>query len=317
MSRKVFQLHPSQFCNYSCLHCYSSSSPHIRSYVDKNLIAGAIKDAASLGYQRLSVSGGEPLLYPYLTDILSAAKNHGMSTSLITNGSFPEGKYKSLIGLVDVIGVSLDGTKELHNTIRKNRSAFEKVDRFLDFSVKYFKNIGIVFALTDQSWEFLPDIFSYGKSRNVSIIQIHPLERVGRAKSSNGISLSLDNLKRAYLLNSVISSQYPFYVQFDALSKDTAIRTMTPKDGIEVAAEAIDLLVMNEKGEVLPYTYGIPNNWQVANLNKTSLNEGWQYFKENKFLPFQKWCEDTIGSIKDVLFTPSTIYAERSFIQRD
>lgn len=309
MERKVLQIHPTQFCNYQCLHCYSSSSPKLKQYLTKEKVESVITDATELGYKRLSVSGGEPLLYVHLEEILSVAKEKGMSTSLITNGSFSQKRYSKLHGLVDTIAVSLDGDKTLHNKIRQNKTAFDRVDCFLDFAPSYFRNVGIAFSISDDSWETIPSILEYGKDKNVDIIQFHPLESFGRAKKS-GLSLNSASLKRAYLLLNALMCQYRFPIQVDVLGKASASRIMTPKIYGRNAADIIDLLVLNEKGQVFPYTYGMDNQWMIADLDQR-FSEGWVNFKNFKLPYFRKWCIESYEQYDELIFGPSEPFFER------
>ncbi|WOK09208.1 radical SAM protein [Imperialibacter roseus] len=312
MSRKIFQVHPSQYCNYSCSHCYSSSSPMMRGAVSVDIVLNAIADAADLGYNKLSVSGGEPLLVPYLKELLVSAKTKGMSTSLVTNGSFPEEKYQQLQGLVDTIGVSFDGFGALHNTVRQNQLAFEKASRFLGFAGKYFENVGMVYSLTDQSWESIPEVLELGKQNDISVFQVHPIEFHGRAKLSPSLSLSEGNLKRAYLLVNALEGQYEFPLQFDVLNKASAFGSMIPDISGEVATDIVDLLVMNERAEVLPYTYGMDLRWKVADLKRESLKRGWELFKQDLVVGFEHWCRNAIHKVDRVLFTPGFPYLTSS-----
>ena len=84
--RPVLQVHPSEFCNLACAHCYSSSGPSARGELDPALLRRCLDDARALGYRDLAVSGGEPLLYRGLADLLKQARDLGMHTAVTTNG---------------------------------------------------------------------------------------------------------------------------------------------------------------------------------------------------------------------------------------
>jgi MoaA/NifB/PqqE/SkfB family radical SAM enzyme len=277
----------------------------MKSVLNIKLVNSALEAAFNMGYQHLAISGGEPLLYPNLKELLDSAKYIGMRTSLITNGSFSESKYAEMQGLLDSIAVSIDGSQDLHNQVRANKSSFQKVDKFLDFSQKYFSNTGIAFSLSDQSWEMIPQMLDYAKSKSVDLFQIHPLESIGRANNQNLISLSNGNLKRAYILTKALQCQYPFPIQFDAFNSRTASNTLLPNINNEQASDVIDLLVLAESGIILPYSYGIPSKWQVANLHKQGLTEGWNSFRETKLDDFYSWCQKTLENQSELIFTPS------------
>jgi len=56
----TLQVHPGRRCNLQCLHCYSDSSPSVTEQLDIELLRASVDDAASLGYQVMSVSGTDP-----------------------------------------------------------------------------------------------------------------------------------------------------------------------------------------------------------------------------------------------------------------
>src|SRR5712671_3178549 len=122
---RVLQVHPTRRCNLRCLHCYSSSGPEERGELDATLLRSAIADASELGYNMLSVSGGEPFLYTSLRELLDEAHQNRCLTSVVTNGMFlSERKLEELRGSADLIAISLDGTPKSHNRLRANNRAF-------------------------------------------------------------------------------------------------------------------------------------------------------------------------------------------------
>ena len=82
---RVIQIHPSLRCNLSCRHCYSSSGPSRTETLPRELVETLVVDAAAQAYDAISVSGGEPLMWPGLRDTLALAKACGLATALTTN----------------------------------------------------------------------------------------------------------------------------------------------------------------------------------------------------------------------------------------
>src|SRR5438132_1677614 len=83
---RVLQLHPSRYCNLSCLHCYSSSGPHERASIPVDILKSAIVEAKEEGYNVVSLSGGEPLMYGGLLSLLDVSRGLGLQTMIVTNG---------------------------------------------------------------------------------------------------------------------------------------------------------------------------------------------------------------------------------------
>jgi MoaA/NifB/PqqE/SkfB family radical SAM enzyme len=77
---------------------------------------------------RLTITGGEPLLVPYLVNLIRYASGKGFRVNLSTNGFRLATLAKDLVesGLQD-LSVSLDGPAHVHDTIRGKPGAFEAV----------------------------------------------------------------------------------------------------------------------------------------------------------------------------------------------
>src|ERR1700720_750592 len=100
-AQPIVQIHPTRRCNLRCLHCYSSSSPDEKDSLTYPVLAALIEDAEALGYKVASFSGGEPVLYSRLQDTLRCAKDHGMRTTVTSNGMLlTESRLAPLVGLV-------------------------------------------------------------------------------------------------------------------------------------------------------------------------------------------------------------------------
>src|ERR1700735_85453 len=82
----IIQIHASLSFILSCAHCYSSSGPLERTELDVATLCKVISDAAEMGYRVVSMSGGEPLMYGGLDEVLGHAKSLNMFTTVTTNG---------------------------------------------------------------------------------------------------------------------------------------------------------------------------------------------------------------------------------------
>jgi radical S-adenosyl methionine domain-containing protein 2 len=98
-------------CNAKCGFCFSVFNDIEQTMLTKEehlLILGKIADA---GYKKIKITfvGGEPLLCPWIDDLIDAAKGHGMTTMLVTNGFLlREYIQKNEITALDWIALSID-----------------------------------------------------------------------------------------------------------------------------------------------------------------------------------------------------------------
>jgi len=108
-------------CNLHCLHCIVQSSRGKGSFLSLPLVQDILKEGYEMGYRRLHVTGGEPLLWERLPAALDDAFSLGYESVLInTNGTLLSKDICSRLsayGKVS-ISISLDGPKESHAHIR-------------------------------------------------------------------------------------------------------------------------------------------------------------------------------------------------------
>ncbi len=80
---RILEVHTAPWSNARHL-CQPSSILEERNTLGLPLLLHAVADAANLGYNFLTVSGEEPLRYPWLAALCREAHKHGMLTSMIT-----------------------------------------------------------------------------------------------------------------------------------------------------------------------------------------------------------------------------------------
>lgn len=78
-----------------------------------------------IGCYSLSITGGEPLLYPYLTEVIDYAHEKGFIIQINTNGSILAENVSS-ISKADLVTISLDYPSEEHDKVREHPNLFQK-----------------------------------------------------------------------------------------------------------------------------------------------------------------------------------------------
>lgn len=75
------------FCNAKCRSCsfWMTENPTFPKREDLEKTIDVLKDKLDCGF--LQITGGEPLTYPYVFDLINIANKKGMITQLMTNGS--------------------------------------------------------------------------------------------------------------------------------------------------------------------------------------------------------------------------------------
>ncbi|MDQ7784684.1 MAG: radical SAM protein [Desulfomonilaceae bacterium] len=108
-------------CNSDCSHCFVRARGGRTSSLPRDLVMTLIEEGYETGYRRLHVTGGEPLLWDGVTDILDYALARGYRTVFLnTNGTLlTDNIARQLAADGDLaVSISLQGPKHLHDRVR-------------------------------------------------------------------------------------------------------------------------------------------------------------------------------------------------------
>ncbi|WP_198372375.1 radical SAM protein [Roseomonas rosulenta] len=291
------QLHPTRHCNLRCRHCYSLSGPEERDALPARLLIDALADARAQGYGRVSFSGGEPMLYRGLQEVLRQARALGMLATLTTNGiPLTERRVASLAGLVDLIAISLDGRPETHDALR-GPHAFDGMQVRLPLLRASGIPFGFIFTLTRDSMDDLAWVATFAIESGAALLQVHPLEETGRAAvETRGQQPDELVANAAYLAFMRLQDRVGERI---ALQLDLAHRDLIRAEPWRVYADAepvpgdlplaalVDTLVVETDGLVVPLQYGFPRAHALGRLGDAPLaalgarwrNEGYGGFR--------------------------------------
>jgi Fe-coproporphyrin III synthase len=282
---RILQIHPSRFCNLRCQHCYSSSSPDERSRLPIPLLRQAVAAAARLGYNVLSLSGGEPLLYPGFEQVCGEGRDNGMLVTLVTNGMFlSENRVAMLASCVHAVAISVDGIPERHDHMRRYRGAFRVIEAGLPLLRKAHIPFALVFTLTRDNLTDLEWVADFAVAQGAALLQVHPVEQEGRASNDDPLgALSDPQLSDGRLVVECLKRIHGdrLEMQFDAL--DRRRLPVPPSEimswhdafqrGERTLGEIVSPLVIEEDGAVVPLRYGFPRRLALGRLEEAPLEQ--------------------------------------------
>lgn len=300
---RVLQIHPTRRCNLRCLHCYSVSGPEQSEALEPALLASALRDASTEGYNVAGFSGGEPLLYRPLAAVLSTAKECGMTTTVTSNGMLmTKRRLQPLKQLVDLLAISLDGVPDSHNRMRGSERAFLAMESHLDNLRMSGIPFGFIFTLTQHNVHELAWVAEFAVQQGAALLQIHPLEIVGRAEVSLPES-EPDAIEEsyAYLEAKRIQAKVGdrLFVQLD-LTRGDVLRehpelvfadSPTSVSSDKPLAEVVSPLVVEASGVVVPIEYGLGSRYALGNLHEAGLRELAYRWRRESYPEFRRLCQ--------------------------
>jgi MoaA/NifB/PqqE/SkfB family radical SAM enzyme len=289
---RVVHLHPSRFCNLACQHCYSLSGPHHRGGLEPALILSALTTLRTEGYDVLSLSGGEPLLYFGFEEVVTGAAALGYQVNLISNGAPVGGRLLDIIcEYVNLIAISLDGGPKLHSELRGDVRAFDRAERAIDRIATVGAHFGIAYCVSRESLEDMPWSVEFARTKGAALVQFHPFAATGRGVQLAGrLTLSQSDKARAYVAGALLDLGDSLAIHIDLAPVET-VRTQREDYAVLLLEDARDTrlsdlinpLVIDETGRIVPFSYGIAPEFALGRLgvdfpsivNRYKL-EGWQ-----------------------------------------
>lgn len=200
-------------CNLSCLHCSNLSRPGISDPVHgTDFIHDNIKWIKDHGINHVILSGGEPLLYQGIYDLIINLKRQGLRVSIVTNGIAANyGVSRKLKDSgVDSATVSLDGaTKSTHEKIRGPDTyykALSGIQNLVSMNIPVTLNV----FLHDGATNEIHSIIILAKKLGISEMTLELPVRIGRILNNltliNGVTR-----KKQIILDYLLSRDKSFF----------------------------------------------------------------------------------------------------------
>ena len=178
----IVYLELTRACNLKCIHCLNNSGIKQKDELTKEDLLKLIKNFSSHGVQEIRFTGGEPLLFNGIYDLIRFATEEGICTSLGTNGTLVTKEVAKKLkesGLKKVV-VSIDGNKKIHDKIRGKKN-YQKAMNGLKYLQKNGINVRVNSVIMKSNME---DVIKLAKkmSRKKITIFIRRFISSGRGK---------------------------------------------------------------------------------------------------------------------------------------
>lgn len=162
-------------CNQRCTFCNiphtNDGSPSREPTMEQ--VEANLRDLKRLGVIILDVTGGEPLLYRHLIDMLAMAKKMRFMTSVTTNGMLYPKFAEQLAGKVDALLFSIDSTDpDEHDRIRAMKS-FHLALEALAVARRLKQPLYISHVVTNESYGKIDEMIRFAKDQR-AILYLNP-----------------------------------------------------------------------------------------------------------------------------------------------
>lgn len=150
-------------CNLGCKYCYAATNRNRTIPLCLDLCVELIDELASLEVCEIILEGGEPLLHPFLLDILHYIKQKGLVVSILTNatklnGDLAKKIFSTLNSKFDAIQISLDGNRFATDTLRGTNTYDTVLSNLSYIKEVPWDNIIINCVITKQNYMHIFDM---------------------------------------------------------------------------------------------------------------------------------------------------------------
>ena len=186
-----FQWHLNGRCNLACSHCYQEGTPAPEPDTPATIkVASAAADTVEAWGQAygiafapsFNVTGGEPLLFAGINDVLALLKGKGFAVFLLTNGTLVDReKAKRLAGLLDGAQISVEGTERIHDSIR-GKGSLARAMRGAELLVKAGIAVDLNMTLSKLNIGCVDEVIAIARDAGAGRVGFSRLVPSGRGK---------------------------------------------------------------------------------------------------------------------------------------
>lgn len=177
----------SENCLLNCSHCYLGKKK--TNYMDFDKLKLLLANLYELGVDTIQLTGGEPLLYPFLDELIELLKGYGFQVLISTSGYLPGCELSKIFKILrklnketDYIQVSLDGLEKTHNFLRGAKDAFVKTTEFIKLLIENDIKINIATVIQKSNINEIDELAEFTKSLGVNRLRLSSLMLIGNAK---------------------------------------------------------------------------------------------------------------------------------------
>ncbi|MEK7271157.1 MAG: radical SAM protein [Planctomycetota bacterium] len=202
-------------CNLRCRHCGSSAGASRHRELDAGEALTLAGDLATLGCERVTLMGGEPLLRPDWPAIAMRLAGGGAIPEMVSNGMTLDGPTARRIAEsgVQSVTVSIDGTERVHDDLRRHSGSFRRALESLAHLDASGLPAGVVTQVNRNNLGDLEDLYRALLETPARAWQIQLAEPLGRCLEDGGLMIAQGDLPAVerFILGVAREGRLPIY----------------------------------------------------------------------------------------------------------
>ena len=173
-------------CMLCCPFCSQGKNAKRTIHIDDAKIV--LDKLKKIGIKTITYTGGEPLIFEYLKQLLEYGKLLGFEQIIVTNGILLNEIDSVLFQYINGIGISLHGTENIHDKVVAKKGIYKQVESNIDYVLRKYPNIvlNINCTLTKDNSDYnnMKYLTDFAKKRNIRLC-FGRLNYIGLSETKN------------------------------------------------------------------------------------------------------------------------------------
>lgn len=205
-------------CNLKCTYCYGNfcKKPSQDLSIEETL--KLVDEFAEAGVRRITVLGGEPMLYKEIGVVIERLAQKKISCSVLTNGTLVPERI-DVLKKVDEVGLSIDGSPRVHDSIR-GAGNFDTLIQAIAAVKEIKKTIVLTYTIFSENIGELEYVLEFVKKHDIFLTVNLAHGRINEEKSIPVSKADKESCKKA--LKTIIEYKrkgYPVFRTYRTLNQ--------------------------------------------------------------------------------------------------
>lgn len=174
-------------CNLSCKYCYAKSGAK-KSTLPLSKLKNIVDEIHELSTNvNYTLSGGEPLLYSNIFELMEHIRSHNCAIALLTNGMYiNKENVKKISQLCELIKISIDGSSEKMNSITRGKNSFKSALSGYELLLQENANVMVSMTVTKKNIHDIENMVKMFGNR----LNLQPFFKAGRGAINDEFGIS-------------------------------------------------------------------------------------------------------------------------------
>jgi MoaA/NifB/PqqE/SkfB family radical SAM enzyme len=183
-------------CNFKCRYCYGDYEHRHHNEITVEQVLALVNELADAGTRFLQLSGGEPLMFPGIEQVVDLANKRGIVLGMSTNGSLIK-RNIDIVKKIQTIAVSFDGD-EASNDANRGQGTYKMIMEGIEAAQAAGVRVHTYTTVTKNNVASLDWLLEFCKKRGIYTEFGFLVNRsLKNDQSYQGIDLDIETFKKA------------------------------------------------------------------------------------------------------------------------